>query len=119
MSDPGVILARCLKLGLRVWADGDRIGIAPSERIPPDLLDAIRDAKPALLPLMREGKAHRLTADCIPWLYVARQVLAGEFDGCDRSTRESLVIGLRSVLHPIAQRALERLRVDRSKTNLP
>jgi hypothetical protein len=35
--------------------------------------------------------------------------LAGEFSGCDRSTRESLVIGLRSIPHPLPRRALEHL----------
>jgi hypothetical protein len=53
-----------------------------------------------------EGRVAGLTPD---WLHIARQVLAGEFDGCDNSTRESLIIGLRSMAHPLARRSLEKL----------
>ena len=90
---PGFSLA-VRRLGLDVWADGDLIGVAPKERIPTDLLDEIRAVKPVLLELVRESAACRLTSDQVPWLHIARQVLAGEFDGCDRSTRASLIIGL-------------------------
>ena len=51
-----------------------------------------------------------LPPDQTAWLPVARQILDGEFDGCDRSTRESLSIGLRAVAHPLCRRALERLQ---------
>jgi hypothetical protein len=56
-----------------------------------------------------------LSPDCAPWLAVAQQILAGEFDGCDRSTRESLSIGLRSISHPACGRALMRLQTHVSK----
>ncbi len=41
--------------------------------------------------------------------------LAGEFDGCDNSTRESLTIGLRSISHPLARRSLEKLNFNSRK----
>jgi hypothetical protein len=110
MSDPLQILARCRRLGLTVWVEGDRIGIAPKERIPPGLLDEMRAAKPALLPLVREGTRYQLPLDCLPWLHVAKQILAGEFDGADRSTVDSLVIGLRGIPHPACREALVRLK---------
>jgi hypothetical protein len=110
MSDPAGILSRCRRLGLKVWAEGDRIGIAPKESIPPGLLDEIRAAKPVLLPLVRDGEANRLTPDQVPWLHVAKQVHAGEFDDCDRSTCESLILGLRSIPHPICRQALAKIR---------
>ena len=50
-----------------------------------------------------------LPPDCLPWLHVARQVLVGEFDGCDRSTAQSLTIGLRHIEHPLCREALESL----------
>ena len=50
-----------------------------------------------------------LPPGCLPWLGVAWQVLAGEFDGCDRSTAESLRIGLRGINHPLCREALARL----------
>jgi hypothetical protein len=50
MSDAVAILDRCRRLGLEIWAEGDRIGIAPTQLIPTGLLDEIRRAKPALLP---------------------------------------------------------------------
>jgi hypothetical protein len=44
------------------------------------------------------------------WLPIARQVLAGEFNGADRSTVESLIIGLRWIEHPDAQAAVAQLK---------
>ncbi len=110
MPNPATILSKCRRLGLTVWAEGDRIGIAPKGSIPPGLLDEIRAAKPGLLPLLREGAHHQLTPDRLPWLHVARQILAGEFDGCDRSMRESLNIGLRGIPHPACRAALAKIK---------
>ena len=56
--------------------------------------------------------------DCLPWLRVAEQVLAGKFKNADDSTARSLAIGLQAVDHPDCRRALERLSVpgkNRSK----
>src|SRR5437879_2109636 len=112
MSDAASILGRCCRLGLELWAEGDRIGIAPRERIPPDLREQIRAAKSELLPVLRDGVG--LPSDCVPWLYIARQILAGEFDGADGSTRESLIIGLRSVGQPLCRQALIQLHMQRA-----
>ena len=56
-----------------------------------------------------ETKSANLATDCAPWLHIARQVLAGEFVGADRSTVESLSIGLRGVPHGLCRQALARL----------
>ena len=57
-----------------------------------------------------ETREVQLSPDCIPWLHVARQILAGEFDGADNSTVESLTIGVRGIRHPLCQQALARLK---------
>lgn len=98
------------KRGLRLEPAGDKLAVIPGNRCPPDFADVLRQHKGELLDLL-ETRAANLTPDCAPWLHVARQILAGEFDGCDGSTRESLTIGLRSILHPLCQRALDRLGV--------
>jgi len=97
MSSAPAILARCRQAGVRLWRDGDRLAIAPARLCPPDLLAEIRASKPRLLAWL-EGAALKLRDDEIPWLYVARQILAGEFDGCDRSTAASLRFGLRPLV---------------------
>jgi hypothetical protein len=51
----------------------------------------------------------RLLPDERPWLYIARQVLAGEFDGAEGAVVERVVIGLRRIRHPLCQAALEAL----------
>jgi hypothetical protein len=109
MSNVQVILSRAHKLGLRLDVEGDRIAISPAHQCPPDLLKDFREHKIAVMAILAEGQAAGLTSDCVPWLHVARQVLDGEFDGADRSTRESLAIGLRSIRHPQCGRALTRL----------
>ena len=63
--------------------------------------------------------APSLPADCVPWLAVAQQVLAGEFDGCDRSTAESLRIGLHRIPHPICREALACLQAKAKTKNNP
>ena len=91
--------------------DGDRLAVTPASLCPPDFADVLRRHKRAILALL-ETKASRLPDDCAAWLHVARQVLAGEFDGGDRSTRESIKIGLCSVPHPLCRRALEWLEAS-------
>jgi hypothetical protein len=128
---PTAILDRCRKLGLSLWVEDGRIGIAPKKRIPPGLLDEIRQAKTALLPLVRDRSGLDLpggeilkdwpTGRLAPqqgqrggtaaqWVHVAKQILAREFDGAGGSTCESLFTGLRGFYaYPAARLALEWL----------
>lgn len=112
MSDVQAILTRARKLGLRLVVEGERIAISPARHCPPDLLTEFREHKPAVMALLTEGQTAGLASDCIPWLHVARQILAGEFEGCDDSTRASLVIGLRNIRHPLCVQALARLHLN-------
>ena len=101
---------RAGRLGLRLEARGDKLAVIPAKRCPPDFADTLRQHKQEILSLL-EGQAVGLAPDCAPWLHVARQVIEGEFDPVlDDSVRGSLVIGLRSVPHPLCQRALARLK---------
>jgi hypothetical protein len=87
-----------------LWRAGDRIGIAPASLVSPELFAEIQLQKPQLLDLL-DARAAGVSNDCRPWLHIARQVKAGEFDGGDRSLLMSLLIGLRSVAHPLCQSA--------------
>jgi hypothetical protein len=73
----------------------------PAQNGPPGLAQAGPDSAASLPP------------DQDAWLPVARQVLDGEFDGADKSTVESIAIGLRSIQHPDSLRALDRLKTTR------
>jgi hypothetical protein len=96
--------------GLRLQPlDGGRLAVTPASLCPPDFADALRQHKRAILDLL-EAEANSLPTDCAPWLHVARQVLAGEFEGASRSTVESLSIGLRRIEHPRCRQALARLQ---------
>ena len=112
MSDLNTILNDARKLGLRLQVEGERIAIAPARLCPPEMLAIIREHKTEIMFLL-EARAHNLPADCAPWLHVARQILEGEFDGADRSTVESLTIGLRGIKHPLCEKALSSLRNGR------
>ena len=102
------LCTRAAALGLRLEPRGDRLAVIPGTHCPPDLADMLRRHKVELLALL-EAKTHSLPPDCAPWLHVAKQALAGEFDGADKSTIESLTIGLRGIFHPLCQQALDRL----------
>ncbi len=106
------LLLEAARGGLQLKAVGDMLAVAPKGACPSDLADTLRAHKRELLDYL-EAPAARLTPDCAPWLHTARQVLAGEFDGADRSTAESLAIGLRSIQHPDCIHALDRLKATK------
>jgi len=100
--------------GYRLETDGRDLLVfgKRDDTLPPELVVELRQHKRELLDWLDHHTAG-LRRDEIPWLHVARQILAGEFDGLlDSSTRESLTIGLRSIPHPLCRRALERLGVS-------
>lgn len=109
----GEIFNRAATLGLQLKPDGDQL-LVFGDRCPADFADALRQHKRELLDLL-ETRTISLTPDCVPWLHVARQILAGEFDGADRSTVESLIIGLRSIPHPSCRAALAQLEPQTKK----
>jgi hypothetical protein len=85
---------------------GDKLAVSPKGECPPDFADILRAHKRELLDWL-EGKS--LPPDCVPWLHIARQVLAGEFGSADSSTVASLTIGLRRIDHPHCRAALDAL----------
>jgi hypothetical protein len=98
--------------GLRLESRGDKLAVIPAKCCPPEFADTLRQHKREILSLL-EGQAAGLAPDCVPWLHVAKQILAGEFDGLlDGSVRESLKIGLRLIPHPLCVGALARLRLN-------
>jgi hypothetical protein len=108
------IYLEATRRGLRLEPAGDKLAVIPAKLCPPDFADVLRQHKGELLNWL-EARTAGLAPDCAAWLYVARQILAGEFDGCDNSTRESLTIGLRSISHPLANRSLEKLNFNPRK----
>jgi hypothetical protein len=109
MSTPAEIIRAVAQVGGRLESAGDKLRVLLPADCSPELKDVIRQHKGELLDWL-EAQAARLGPDCVPWLHVAKQVLAGEFDGLmDNSVRDSLKIGLRSIPHPLCKQALARL----------
>lgn len=108
------LINRAAELGLRLEPRGDKLAVIPGNRVPPEFADTLRQHKGELLDWL-EACAAGLAPDCAAWLHVARQILAGEFDGADSSTVASLKIGLHSIPHPLCVRALARLSPATSK----
>jgi hypothetical protein len=102
------LLSETKRCGVKLSRRGDKLVVAPADKCPPELIAMLREHKPEILTLL-EAQASGLAPDCAPWLHVARQILAGEFDGCDSSTREALMIRLRSIGHSQVREALEKL----------
>lgn len=104
------LYVEAMRRGLRLKPAGDKLAVIPAKRCPPDFAVVLLQHKFELLDLLK-AQTLNLTLDCAPWLHVARQVVEGEFDAVlDNSVRGSLEIGLRSVPHPLCQRALLRLK---------
>lgn len=112
------LFLEAIRRGLRLEPRGEKLAVLPADRCPLDFADALRAHKAELLDYL-EARAASLPADCAPWLHIARQVLAGEFDGADRSTVESVSIGLRGVRHSLCQEALARLHKHRPNSSVP
>ena len=105
MSPTVELYQRAMRLGLRLEPRGDKLAVIPAKLCPPDFADILRQHKHELLDWL-ETRDTQLPPDCVPWLHVARQVLAGEFVGADSSTVASLTIGLRGIRHPLCKQAL-------------
>ena len=97
-----------LRRGLRLETRGNKLAVLPAKDCPSDFAALLSEHKCVLLPWL-EGRVSGLSEDCLPWLHVARQVLAGEFEGANTSTIESVAIGLRGIDHSRCQEALKRL----------
>ena len=108
------IYQEAVRRGLRLEPRGNKLVVIPGDRVPPDFADTLRQHKGELLDLL-EAQSSRLTPDCAAWLHVAKQVLAGEFDGADGSTVASLRIGLQNIPHPLCRCAAGRLRLTGPK----
>jgi hypothetical protein len=108
------IYRQAAALGLRLESRGNNLAVIPGRLCPADFAAELRQHKAELLDLL-QAKADNLLPDCAPWLHVARQILAGEFDGADKSTFEAVTIGLRRIWHPLCQEALARLPKNTQK----
>ena len=115
---PPELCHEAARRGLRLEPRGDKLAVIPACRCPPEFADTLRAHKGELL-LWLEARSDGLNSDCVPWLHVARQILAGEFDGADRSTVESLTIGVRGIRHPLCRQALVRLQDRRINSITP
>lgn len=105
---PLELIHEAARRGLSLRPCGDKLEIRPARLCPPEFAAVLREYKAEILVVL-EGRAAGLTDDCAPWLHVAKQILAGEFEGADDSTVQSLTIGLRSIHHPLCQKALAQL----------
>ena len=109
MSEANAILEQCRAAGLRVEREGHCLLIRPADRVAPELLETIRAHKPELMALLGG------VVPPSPWHHVARQVLAGEFDGGPGSLLESVRIGIGCSDHPDCREAVARLEVLQGK----
>ena len=113
MKSSRELILDAVRLGLRLESRGDKLAVIPASRCPPEFAAILRARKEELLSWLK-ARVDGLSVDRAPWLHIAKQVLAGEFHDADKSTVESLTIGLRSIQHPVCERALERLRPKRN-----
>ena len=103
------IYREALRRGLRLETRGDYLAVIPANACLPEFAELLRQHRGEILDLLKAACIAEISPDCVPWIHVAIQILAGEFTGADRSTTESLVIGLRGIPHPLCRQALQHL----------
>ena len=106
---PTTLINEARRRGLVLKAREGKLVVSPADLCPPAFADVLKKHKQELLCVLESPGIH-LPADCWPWVHVAKQVLAGEFVHADASTAETLIIGLRSIQHPLCKRAMEILK---------
>jgi len=57
-----------------------------------------------------------MTKDQLPWIAIAKAVLNGDYDEAERSVRQAVAMGLRTIADPDCQSAWERLKESLPKT---
>jgi hypothetical protein len=109
-----LLYRRAIDLGLQLEQRGDKLAVIPRAKCPADFAEELRRHKPELLAML-EGRRAKLPPDCWPWIDVAKQVLAGDFNNADSSTVESLTIGLRGIDHELCRKAFAKLPANKEK----
>jgi hypothetical protein len=109
-----ILIAEAPVWGVSLSRREDKLVVRPASKCPPALKDLLLEHKAEIMDLL-EAQGDGLKPDQAPWRHVAKQILAGEFDGADPSTRESLAIGLRSIHDPTCRAALEVLAAGQKK----
>lgn len=97
---------------INLWDRENVIVLAPCQRVVVTPSEPSETDLPVALPptgKQASEPSEFLPPDQAPWLPVARQILDGEFEGADGSTRESLTIGLRSIQNPVCASAIKCL----------
>lgn len=59
-------LARLHDAGVTVWVEGDRLGVRPMSKVPPDLVPTIRENKAEIIEALRGVGAAMVTPSRIP-----------------------------------------------------
>ena len=116
---PKEICKKAVDLGwrLELLRDG-RIAaysIPRGKDMPPELDAAIEANKDSIQSLLLGDPCAGLGEGCLPWLYLARQVIAGEFDGLDRKTLHRLMVGFEDIGNPLCHEAIKRLKKAATK----
>jgi hypothetical protein len=104
-----ILVEEAPKWGIALSRNKDKLIIHNVSKCPPDFKEQLKEHKPEILDLLK-AQREGLLRDCAPWLHIAKQVLDGEWDAGDSSTRESLIIGLRGINHQSCRLAWSRLQ---------
>jgi hypothetical protein len=105
-TDAKKLLAECERRGLQLEPRGQMLYFGPEENTTPEIVEQLRRHKFEIINALEA----RQRAAC---LHLSKQILLGEFDHADNSTRERLAASLRFFPHTLCLRALERLEVPR------
>ena len=102
------LIQECERRGLQLEPRGDMLFFGLEENTTPELVAQLRRRKFEIIGILEA----RQRAAC---LHLSKQILLGEFDGCERGVRIRLMNALNHFSHPLGLRAFTRLFMDDMK----
>jgi len=98
------VIQECERRGIALEHGGDKLLVTPFEATTPALVKKLRAHKFEILSALESRRKDAA-------IHLSKQILCGEFDGCDASTQRRLTLVLCSFASPLTRRALEHLNL--------
>jgi hypothetical protein len=96
------LIAECIRSGITLEPRGDLLFVTSKEAVTPQMFQQIRAHTREIILFLESQRRESAS-------HLVKQIVLGEFQGCDNATRKQLTVTLRQLESPLARQALEYL----------